>query len=266
MNDKIVINAISKIYFIIVSFLSFIFIALSLLFIILQNGIYVDDISTPDIKIKQLYIKWNEKIDVSIKDIKITTSKKSDSKLDVDEINNLFNKASLFHHWIERLTIKNISFNEIEGSFNYDEGNGGFLQASSDKFILESSLKFQSDFLIIKIDTLKDIKRSISTNGNIVIDKGLNIAFDLKTDVNNEILLQTTAFTNRDKFLYSVKSDKKIKSIKHLVDNIGLPAGIRYWIIDAIDMKYVTLNKLNGWIDYNDIENAYKNLYASILK
>ena len=229
----------------------------------MQNGIYVDDISTPDIKIKQLYIKWNEKIDVSIKDIKITTSKKSDSKLDVDEINNLFNKASLFHHWIERLTIKNISFNEIEGSFNYDEGNGGFLQATSDKFILESSLKFQSDFLIIKIDTLKDIKRSISTNGNIVIDKGLNIAFDLKTDVNNEILLQTTAFTNRDKFLYSVKSDKKIKSIKHLVDSIGLPAGIRYWIIDAIDMKYVTLNKLNGWIDYNDIENAYKNLYAS---
>jgi len=68
MNDKKIINIISTIYFIIVSFLIFIFLTLSVTFIVLQNGLYIDNISTPNLKIKQLYIKWNEKLNSSLKE------------------------------------------------------------------------------------------------------------------------------------------------------------------------------------------------------
>ena len=79
MNDKTVINTISTIYFTIVSFLSFIFLLLTAVFIILQNGLYIDSISIPNIQVKQLYIKWNEKVDISIKEISVV-KKESNNK------------------------------------------------------------------------------------------------------------------------------------------------------------------------------------------
>ena len=38
-----------------------------MIFVILQNGLYIDSISLPNIKIKQLYIKWNEKLNISFR-------------------------------------------------------------------------------------------------------------------------------------------------------------------------------------------------------
>ncbi len=228
----------------------------------MQNGFYIDEISTPNVKIKQLYIKWNEKIDVSVEDVKISASGKSDSKFDLDKINHFFNEATLFRNWIERATIKNISFNDVRGSFNFDETNGGFLQASSDEFSLKSSLNFQSGLLVVKIDELKYFKRNVSVKGNVVIDDALNLTLDLQTDINGEIVLLVNAFADRNKFLYSVKSDRSLKNLKGLMDSVGLPKGVRYWVIDAIDAKRITLNEAHGWIDYNDVDNAYKNIYA----
>ncbi len=263
MNDKIVINTISNIYIVIVSFLSFIFLALSLIFIVLQNGIYIDKISTPDIKIKQLYIKWNEKIDVSIKDIKITSSKSTNSDIDHKKINKIFNNISIFRHWIEKLTIENIDYNNINASFNYDYGDGGSLTASSDDFILKSFLYFKSEQLVININKFTDTKHKTDIRGDISIDNSLNIFSSLNATINNEIFLTINAFSNRDKLLYKLKSDKNIKSIKYLVDMINPPKAIRFWIIDAIDMSHLTINNAYGWIDYDNIEDAYKNIYAS---
>ena len=42
--------------------LSFIFLTLSLLFILLQNGVYLENITLPNLQVKKLYIKWNEKL------------------------------------------------------------------------------------------------------------------------------------------------------------------------------------------------------------
>ena len=74
-----------------VSFLSFIYLILSVTFILLQNGINIDNISLPNIKIEKLYIKWNEKIDIAIKDVKITTDGDSDnSSFKLQKLNNIF--------------------------------------------------------------------------------------------------------------------------------------------------------------------------------
>ena len=81
MNDKIIINIISKTYFAVISFFVFMFLTLSISFIALQNGIFIGKMHIQNIELTQLYIKWNEKIDISLKELKVSPAKQqSDTK------------------------------------------------------------------------------------------------------------------------------------------------------------------------------------------
>ena len=247
-----------------VSFLSFIILTLSLLFILLQNGIYFEDISLPNLKIKTLYIKWNEKLHITIKEINIKKEKKNDTKIDFNEINNIFKKLTLFDNWFEHIAIEKIKFNDITASFSYSNGDRGFLIASSPYISLKSTLFFESHLFNIKITEFKDLKRNINLNGDVIFDShALELTANLNININNDMKLNILATTTPEQLLYKIKSDEYIKSIQYLVDQFGLQDGVRYWLVDAIDMSQATLNSAYGWVDYSDLDNAYKNIYAS---
>ena len=189
MNDKTVINTISAIYFTIVSFVSFIFLLLTTVFIILQNGLYIDDISIPNLKVKQLYIKWNEKIDISIKEISIV-KKESSSKVDIDEkkLNTYLKSLSLASNWFESIVVEKIRFNDITASFNYKDKKRGFLVASSEDFRLNSSLYFESNFLNMKINEFEDFKRKINLKGNLFFNsKDIELSTVFNLNINNDL-------------------------------------------------------------------------------
>jgi hypothetical protein len=76
MNDSIIINAISKIQFILVSIFSFIFLVLFISFIVLQKGIYIDSLSFQNVKIEKLYIKWDEKVSFIANEIHIANKRR----------------------------------------------------------------------------------------------------------------------------------------------------------------------------------------------
>ncbi|MBU1927365.1 AsmA-like C-terminal domain-containing protein [bacterium] len=263
MTDKIIINAISKTYFIIVSFISFIFLILLSLFIILQNGFYVEEISISNVTAKQLYIKWNEKLDVSLKELNITEDKNSKTSPNYEKIHGYFSKIPLFNDTFEKIVISNIKFDSFSGSFSYISGQNGFLKLSSETFLLNSSFDFESNALNIEIQKLYDSKKKIEMSGNIVVDLSkLEINAKSHFNINNEIY--ATVFINADnkQLQYSVVSDKKIERTTHLIDLLQPPKEVRYWILDAIKMRGATLHEARGWFEYDKIENAYKNLYA----
>jgi len=262
MNDTTIIKTISAIYFIIVSFLSFIFITLSLVFIILQNGIYVDDVSLENIKIKQLYIKWNEKLNVSVKDVQITQTKNDESKIDYKTISDAFSKATLFQNWFEKVTIEDVRFNDVNASFNYSENSDGFLRVSSQNFTLESSLYFESNALIANVEEFRDFKRKISVDGKITLSNDSNLLVSLNGAINDEIFLKLLAYTDRENLFYQITSQKEIKSLDWTVNSLGLPQAVKYWVLDAIDASYLKLDEAYGWIEYKDVQNAYKHAYV----
>ncbi|MBU1658310.1 AsmA-like C-terminal domain-containing protein [bacterium] len=264
MNDKIIINTISKIHFIIISFLSFIFLTLSIIFILLQNGLYIENISIPHFKMKQLYIKWNEKIYISISEVTIINEIQNNSpSLDYKKINNLFKQLYLFNNWFEEITINKIAVNNISASFRYTHGNEGFLVASSPDFLLRSSLLFESNLFNMKIDALHDFKRKIFINGNLILNvDNREITSSINININDELSLNVLANTNADRLSYRINSLHDIKSIQHTIDLFQLDKRVRYWIIDAVSMSELSLNNVHGWVDYNDLGNAYKNIYA----
>ncbi len=223
---------------------------------------YINDISLPNIKIKQLYIKWNEKIDVSIDEISISKKKsKKEKAIEYKNIEKYFKILSLSDDWFESITVEKIFFDNISASFKYKYGENGFVQASSKDFQLNSSLYFESELLIINIDELKDLKRKININGTVYFNANkLEANTNLYIDINKDLNLTLLANADTNKLTYKIKSHKSITSIEHLVDILHLPKEIRYWLIDAIDMAHLDITKAVGFIEYDNTSQAYKNI------
>jgi len=262
MNDKIIINTISTIYVTIVTLFTFIILALSVTFIILQNGVYVEDLSVPNIKIKKLYIKWNEKLNISVKELQISSSQNQQStQIDEKKIQKLFKTIRLFDAWFEELAIEKITFNDINASFKYIEGEKGFLVASSPTLSLKSSLFFESNLFNVNIDEFKDIKREIRIDGHLIYNNyNTELVSLLNINIHDDVALKLSLLSSISKSFYHVESTKNIKNIKNTIDMIGLPEGVLYWVDDAIKMSNAKLNFAYGWVDYKDMKNAYKNI------
>jgi hypothetical protein len=264
MNDKIIINTILKIHFTIVSALSFIFFTLSLLFILLQNGFYVQNISLPNLQVKKLYIKWNEKLNISIQEVKIIkNSKKTSNTFSIKETDKLFKILFLFDNWFEQIKINKISINDIQGSFKYIESQKGFLVASSKDFSFKSSFFFESHLFNAKIEKFHHNKHNINVNGNIIYDgyKNMELVSSLNIDINNDIKLKAYAISNSQRTLYKINSNKNIKSIKHTIEMFNMPKEVKYWAYDAIKMTDIELKSFYGWLDYDNLADAYKKIY-----
>ncbi len=263
MNDKTVINTISTIYFAIVSFLSFIFLLLAIIFIVLQNGLYIDDISIPNLKVKQLYIKWNEKVDISIKEISVTKKESSsDTNFELKKLDNYLKSLSFAGNWFESIVINNIKFNDITASFKYKDGQRGFIVASSPNFYLNGFLYFESNFLNMKIKELKDFKRKININGNLFFNpKDVELSTLLNLNINDDLDAKVLIYTDEKKLMYKLIANKEIRNLTHLIDIANLPKEVRYWALDAIDMSCATIDSARGFIEYDKLSEAYKNIH-----
>ena len=236
---------------------------LSVLFILLQSGIYIENIALPNLQVKKLYIKWNEKLNISLQEVKIIQSaKKEKVNIDTKLINSFFKKILLFDNWFERIEISKINFNNINGSFKYLEGEDGFLIASSEDFSLKSSLFFESHLFNARIDKFHDFKRNIKIDGNIIFDgyDKIELITVLNININNDVKLKTYAFANKEKLLYRIDSKKRIKSIKHTIEMFNMPKEVKYWAYDAIKTSDIELKSAYGWLDYNKFADAYKNV------
>ena len=233
-------------------------------FIILKNGLYINDISLPNLKIKQLYIKWNEKLDISIKEsVIVKDNDQLDTKIDYKNIYKTINKLPYFYNFIERINLEKIIFNEISASFKYASKEDGYINLTSPTLLLKSSFNFEDNLLNIKIKKFYDKKRDIDIDGNVVLDgKNHNTTASLGINIHNDIYAKLLIYTNKNKLYYRANSLKDIKDITYTMKLLNLHEDVKYWAYEAIDFSSISINKIHGWVDFNDIDNAYKNIYA----
>lgn len=231
----------------------------------MQNGVYIQNISIPNLKVKKLYIKWNEKLNISIQEI-IIIKKSQNEKTDISvkKANKFFKSLLLFDKWFEKIEINKIKFNDITGSFKYIDGEEGFLTASSKDFSLKSSLYFESHYFNAKIEEFYDYKRKTKITGNIILDNYYNLELisDLDVDINNDILLKAYTIADEEKLSYKLISKKKIRNIKHTIEMLEMPKELKYWVYDAVKASYIELKSAYGWINYDKLDEAYKNVRA----
>ncbi len=233
----------------------------------MQNGLYLENISVPNVKIKKLYIKWNEKLNISVEETNIVRKKsQTDNSIDYKTVKRVFKQLVLFDDWFESITLHNITFNNISASFRYAYGESGYLIASSPDFSLKSSISYESDFLNININNFKDTQRNITIKGNILVNTQYpEVITSLNIDINNDASLNAYTYLNQTKVFYTMESLKNITDIKHIINLFHLDEAVKYWAYDAIDMSYATLESAYGWLEYEHLDEAYKNLYVKAI-
>jgi len=237
---------------------------LSIIFVSLQNGVYIDNISIPHLKIKTLYLKWNEKLNISIKEIHISKKNDKDSKVDYDKLVNSLKNIYLFDSWFENINIDQITYNDLTASFSYKYGQKSYFKAFSSTFSLMGDIISTNKILTVKIKEFKLLNKNLTIDGDLIIDSlKLEAKTFLNININNEIHLKLSANSNQKKLTYRIVSETNIKSIKYAINLLNLNKKLNYWLLDAIDMQNVSLNQFYGWIDYNHIDQAYKNIYAN---
>lgn len=235
------------------------------MFIFLQSGIYLQDISFQDVKIKKLYIKWDEKISFIVKEIDIS-DKKSDTQSDKN-YKKIVKTAQFilpFTSWFKEFTIEKILFNNVNASIQYLDKEKGAIHVSSPDFTLNSSLQKENNLIYVNIDELKALNNNLKISGNIILNakKDPELTAELDIKLCNETNLNLYVHSNIKRLSYRVESKEKIKEAKQIVDLFDINPNIKYWIYDAINMSSLSLNRLYGWLEYKNLDKAYMNLHA----
>lgn len=264
MNDSIIINAISKIQFILVSIFSFIFLVLFISFIVLQKGIYIDSLSFQNVKIEKLYIKWDEKVSFIANEIHIANNNKSGgSEVAYEKILSSISTALPFLLWFEDIFIEHISVGDTKYTFEYID-NQQSLSISSSNFILYSSLFSNNNLLHLRVDIFRDLNKNIQIDGDLIFDikNNFEVSTKLNITIHDDTKLHLFAHGDAQKLSYKIESDENIKNTREIVDLFNVDPDVKYWIYDAIEMSSLSLNTLYGWFEYKNLDKAYLNLYA----
>ncbi len=233
------------------------------MFIVLQNGLYLDNVSISNIHAKNIYIIWNNKLNISAQELKIsTTSKKTKQYSSFEDMSRYLKVLSQTTNWFHSIVITRLHVNNTSGSFKYTNDTQGFLTLHSPTFSLHSNIYFKSHLLRIDIREFKDKKREIRSKGSVIFDTDTKkIYTKINFNIHNDANLTLYAVADSKRLIYKVLSNKNIDDISHLIQMAQLPKEVIYWAYTAIKMQYLTIQSFKGFIDYNDLSNAYKNIY-----
>ena len=262
MKDTIIINTISKIHAAIVSFLSFIFLTLFIGFIVLQNGLYLEDFSISNINIKKLYLKWDNKLNIYIEQLTISPST-SNTENTIDK-NKLLTYSRSFYHILnlfDSIVIPDFKYNQLRGNFNYKTQQNLQLHLDSDNLQLDATMAVNKKYSNIHIKQFK--YNNIGLNGDIYINPfNLKTSSKLNLSVMNDANLTLYSSSDTRQLSYKVIAHNSIQDIKAIMREIPFPKEIHYWIFDAIELESLDIYTLKGTLNFNDLSNAYKNVHV----
>ncbi|MBA1432380.1 MAG: AsmA-like C-terminal domain-containing protein [Epsilonproteobacteria bacterium] len=238
--------------------------SLIVIFIVLQNGLYLEKLSVSNLTVKNVYIKWNEKLNISAQEIDINTNQHASSKTEYQDIARYLKLISRFFLLTESIIIEKLKYNDISISIDHNIDKKGFLHATAADFDFKAHFQFQNQYFVFTIEQAKALKKKIKLDGKIIInlqDKKLYSKLHLLLNNDADLLLYAVADKNRVD--YTITSQKDIEHIHELVALFHLPKEIKFWTSDAIDAKSLTLKKFHGFLQYNDLSNAYRHLYVT---
>ncbi len=231
----------------------------------MQNGLYLDKLSIANITIKNTYIKWNNKLNISIDELNIKQSATNTTtpKINLKDINKYISYTSHFFLLTESVVIKKLQYKDMTINFKHTYNENGFLKITSPSLTLDSQFQFQKNSVVFDLNKLQTLHNKIFVNGELILNlKEEEVYSKLNILINNDANLTLFAIANKERLNYKIKSHQDIKHIQELVSLFHLPKEIKYWTMDAIQAPSLTIHKIRGFIQYNDIESAYRNVYV----
>ena len=225
---------------------------ITFLFLILTNGIRIDHLILPKVKISQLYIKLDKKLIVSIEKIDINIKSKNNSSL--KEIHDITKNLPYLHMFFESISIHNITYDNKTVQLLYKNdvfyGDSNFLTIDAKIKNIDGSIDI-------------DIKRMILKDFNLSLKGALNVnlinnEFNFKGKYQTFNINGNTELKIINNVLYYRLNSKKFKSLKPLMDflskKINLEPLISAWIYKKIIAQEYELHNIEGKFNLNTFD------------
>ena len=238
------------------NFFLFIFLLITLFLVILTNGIRIENLNLPKIKISQLYIKLDKKLIVNIDTLNVNLESKKNTSL--EELHDISKKLPYLHSFFKSISIQNIIFNNKIIHFLYKD----------EVFYIDSN------FLTIDA-RIRPSKESIEVNIKQLLlkDFHLKLKGTLQANIKKQIFDFVGSFDTfnihggvevrvENKDLYYRLNTQKFNSLKPFMDFISkkteLEPLISAWIYKKIVADEYQVHNLEGKFNL-DTFNFYPN-------
>ena len=245
-------------------FLAFIFIVFLALIVTLGNGIAIDTITLPKIKMTQLYIKLDKKLIVHIDRLEIAKETQADTSL--EEISSIIQNLPYLNQFFKDIDIKTLLYDNEEmhlsfkdNLFNYDSKHAHLILEVNPLSLYKVQLAIQSAYLKDYNLTLKG-DANIDFQTKIYSYKGTYSTFDINgnavLDVKDNLLhyhLQSELFTNQNLKAF----------MDFLVTQVELESLVKDWIDTKIQAQQYQLHVIEGKLNLQTWEYFPHEMKAS---
>jgi nitrogen fixation protein len=263
MDTKIT-KIISTIHFSLISLIIFITLISISLFIALQHGIVLKQINFLDFNVKGLHVRDNNRLSLNIESIHIYNSKKSHkSNFKYQDIVKLVNKVAIFLPLFESINIKSIKTDDTQMAISYKSNRPININLINSDVSLELSLRVTDKYLSTKIVHLDTIDKFLHVSGFANLNRVDNSIYaKLNTTILDRDKLDIYIVAQNEALQFNTKFLTPITTLKEIVDFTKLDKDISPWIVDYAKGNAPVLEKLSGYIPYNNPQYIVHTLKA----
>ncbi len=234
------------------------------MFFSLLYGIHIKEFRTTNVTLEELYIKWNEKLIISVKKaIILPSTSKSQEKRTPTNPKKVLEFITSSYEIFEKIDIRYIQYKDITASVLYTEKTNGYFTLDSKYAHIQGDIYIDDNNIGIQLASLVYNPLKIKSHGYIVFDKpNKTIESFLNIDIAGEALFDLNLNLENQILHYRADFLKPIENTAKILNMIDLPKPVRYWAITAIKAKNVDVKKLEGTINLNDPSHSYKDIHV----
>lgn len=264
MNDKIITKVIPKIHLRVGLFLFFTFLVVFFTFIALLEGFRIDRLTFADVKVEQLYLKWDNALLIKASKIDLSDLKSENTPLTLKSISKLPSYIRWVEHWVESVQIDTIQYKDIKGSLFYRKNAPGTITVQENNATYAGTFTLDDATFKCILSHMRHLDAEISGYMSIKL-KEQKLMASLKISLPETPDIRINAFGRTDSMSINARADGEFTTLQPLVRFIGINRDISPWIVDYAKIASVDLRRLNTAFHYDKPEELLLNLKADAI-
>ncbi len=230
------------------------------LFFSLVHGIHIERLHLPFVNIEELYIKWDDKLIISLKKADILNNMPVNNKNETNTF-ALLGMLTDIPRYCKSVEIEDLHFRNINASIRYMQNQNGYLKLTTNDLNLTSDIFIDKENIYLHVRSLTYSPYDMKASGYILFEKpNENIKINLDIAILDEAFFNFDATLQKDKLTFTSNFLSPVQDPKKIVRRLHLPKSIEYWAADAYSCSHAEITKFQGSIDLNDLKNSIRTI------
>lgn len=257
MNDTIIAKTIPKIQNNLLLFLGTLFFVGFLTFIALIEGIHIATVKLGNVKIEQLYLKWEHKFHIKASTITIEKVQENEP-INLEKISSLPEWLRIGYEWIDSIAIDSIRYGGFTFKLYYNQ------DTNSEFSLAYKDIQCQSRFILTPSALQMETEDCPQFSNKIVMDLDQQTFYGvLHINLPETPKLTIRYDGNKDHLAYNGAFQGPLHTLEPIAKFLDLDQNLIPWLTTAMRYDSLQIDDLSGSISFSDPSSSLKNLKAN---